>query len=72
MDRFIKLVAKARKTPNERAHSFGIIHQMVGRLAESLVDNETRIREEIGASPIETFRVPPEDETEEQRTEYNK
>ena len=45
---------------------------MVGRLAETLVERETSIRDELGAYPIETFRVPPEDETEEQRTEYLK
>ena len=72
MERFIKLVSKARKMPNDRAHSFGVMRQMVGRLAETLVDHETRIREEVGAFPIETFRVPPEDETEEQHTEYLK
>lgn len=72
LERFIKLVSKARKTPNERAHSFGVIRQMIGRLADTLIDQETKIREEIGAFPIEVFRVPPEDETEEQRTEYLK
>ena len=72
LERYIKLVAKARKTPNARAHSFGVIRQMVGRLAETLVENETTIREELGASQIELFRVPPEDETEEQRQEYIK
>ena len=30
------------------------------------------MREEVGAYPIETFRVPPEDETEEQRSEFIK
>ena len=45
---------------------------MVGRLAETMVEHETQIREDIGAYPIETFRVPPEDETDEQRTEYQK
>ena len=65
LERFIKLISKARKTPNERAHSFGIIREMVGRLAETLVVEETKIREELGAAPIETFRIPPEDETEE-------
>ena len=72
LERYIKLVAKARKTPNARAHSFNVIRQMVGRLAETLVENETTIREELGASQIELFRVPPEDETEEQRQEYIK
>ncbi len=38
LERFIKLVSKARKMPNERAHSFKIIQSMVGRLAETLVD----------------------------------
>lgn len=72
LERFIKLVSKARKTPNERAHSFGVIRTMVGRLADCLVDQETKIRDEVGAFPIETFRVPPEDETEEQRAEFIK
>ena len=72
LERFIKLVSKARKTPNERAHSFGVIRSMVGRLADCLIDQETRVREEVGAYPIETFRVPPEDETDEQKTEYFK
>ena len=53
LERFIKLVSKARKTPNERAHSFGVIRQMVGRLADNLIDQETRVRDEIGAFPIE-------------------
>jgi len=53
LERFIKLVSKARKTPNERAHSFGVIRSMVGRLADTLVDQETKAREEVGASPIE-------------------
>ena len=65
LERFIKLVAKARKMPNDRAHSVGVIQKMVIRLAEDLVENETRIREEVGALPVEQFRVPPEDETEE-------
>ena len=65
LDRFIKLVSKARKTPNDRAHSFNVIRGMVGRLCEQAVDTETKIREEVGSAPIETFRVPPEDETEE-------
>ena len=65
LERYIKLVAKARKMPNDRAHSFGIIRQMVGRLAETLIDQETKVREEVGAAPIDLFRVPPEDETEE-------
>ena len=72
LERYIKLVAKARKTPNERAHSFNVIHKMVGRLAETLVEQETKIREEIGAAPIEHFRIPPEDETDEQRLELFK
>ena len=72
LDRFIKLVAKARKMPNDRAHSVGVIQKMVTRLAEDLVDAETRIREEVGAVPIESLRIPPEDETEEQRAEIIK
>ena len=72
LERYIKLVAKARKMPNDRAHSFNVIRQMVGRLAETLVEKETEIREEFGAFPIEFFRVPAEDETEEQRSEYQK
>ena len=72
LERFIKLIAKARKTPNSKAHSFGVIRNMIGRLAENLVDQETKIREEVGAVPIEVFRIPPEDETEEQRQELIK
>lgn len=72
LERFIKLVAKARKTPNDKAHSFGVIRNMIGRLADNLVEQETKIREETGAHPIELFRVPPEDETEEQRLELIK
>ena len=72
LERFIKLVSKARKTPDERANSFGVIRRMVGRLADTLIDQETKVREEIGAFPIDTFRVPAEDETEEQRTEMLK
>ena len=72
LERFIKLVAKARIMPNDRAHSVGVIRKMVSRIAEDLVDAETRIREEVGALPIESFRVPAEDETEEQRQEYIK
>ena len=72
LDRFIKLVAKARKTPNDRAHSFNVIRTMVGRVCEQVVDMETKIREEAGAIPLEVFRVPPEDETEEQRWEHLK
>ena len=53
LERYIKLVSKARKTPNERAHSFNVIRNMVCRLSESLVEHETRVREEIGAFPIE-------------------
>ena len=65
LERFIKLVQKAKKTPNERAHSFNVMRQMIGRLSETLVEQETQIREEIGAYPLDAFRVPPEDETEE-------
>ena len=65
LDRFIKLVSKARKTPNDRAHSFKVIRDMLGRLCEKTVDIETKVRDEAGGLPIETFRVPPEDETEE-------
>ena len=65
LERFIKLIAKARKTPNERAHSFEVIRKMVGNLATKLVEQETKVREEIGAAANETFRVPPEEETEE-------
>ena len=72
LDRFIKLVAKARKTPNDRAHSFNVIRTMVGRVCEQVVDTETKIRDEAGALPLEVFRVPPEDETEEQRQEHLK
>ena len=72
LDRFIKLVAKARKTPNDRAHSFNVIKDMVGRICEQAVDIETKVRDELGGMPIETFRVPPEDETEEQRQEWIK
>jgi len=72
LERFIKLVAKARIMPNNRAHCVGVIRNMVNRIAEDLVENETKIREEIGAVPIEHFRIPTEDETEEQRAEYIK
>lgn len=72
LERFIKLIAKARIMPNDRAHSVGVIRKMVTRIAEDLVDNETRIREEIGAIPIEHFRIPAEDETDEQRQEFFK
>ena len=65
LERFIKLIAKARKTPNERAHSFEVIRNMVGTLATKLIEQETKVREEIGAAANETFRVPPEEETEE-------
>ena len=65
LDRFIKLVAKARKTPNDRAHSFNVIRDLVGRLAEQTVDAETKVRDECGGAPIDMFRVPAEDETEE-------
>jgi hypothetical protein len=65
LERYIKLVAKARKTPNERAHSFEVIRKMVGNLAVKLVEHETKVREEMGAAAIEIFRVPPEEETEE-------
>ena len=53
LERYIKLVSKARKTPNERAHSFSVIRNMVCRLSEALVEHETRVREEVGAFPIE-------------------
>lgn len=72
LERFIKLVAKARIMPNDRAHSVGVIRNMVSRIAEDLVDNETKLREELGMVAIEQFRVPSEDETEEQRAEYIK
>ena len=72
LERFIKLVAKARIMPNDRAHSVGVIRKMVCRIAEDLVDAETRIREEVGAVPIESLRIPAEDETEEQRQEHIK
>ncbi len=72
LERYIKLVAKARKTPNERAHSFEVIRKMVGNLAVKLVEHETKVREEMGAAAIEIFRVPPEEETEEQRLELIK
>ena len=72
LERYIKLVAKARKMPNSRAHSFGVIQKMIGRLAENIVEHETKIREEVGAFAIETFRVPTEEETDQQRDEYYK
>ena len=34
LDRFIKLVSKARKTPNDRAHSFNVIRNLVGKISE--------------------------------------
>ena len=33
-DRLIRLVARARKTPNLRAHSFGAIQDWVNRISE--------------------------------------
>ena len=65
LDRFIQLVSRARKVPNNRAHSFGVIREMVIKVADSLVDVESQAREELGMAPLETFRVPPDDETEE-------
>ena len=53
LERFIKLVAKARIMPNDRAHSVGVIRNMVSRIAEDLVDNETKLREELGMVAIE-------------------
>ena len=67
LDRFIKLVSKARKTPNDRAHSFNVIKSLVGKIAEQVVDIETKVRDEVGGVPLEQFRGPEEDETEEQR-----
>ena len=70
LEKFIKLVTKARKTPNERAHSNKVLREMVCRLAEATIDQESKARDECGVMQVETFRVPAEDETEEQLAEF--
>ena len=66
-DRYVRLVQRARKTPNHRAHSFEPIQKMVVRLVEQLTDQEAKARDELGLVQMESFRVPDEDETEEMR-----
>lgn len=61
LDRFIKLVSKAKKTPNDRAHSFNVIKTLVGKIAEQVVDVDTKVRDEVGAVPLEQFIVPSEE-----------
>ena len=55
LDRFIKLVSKARKTPNDRAHSFNVIKSLVGKIAEQVVDIETKVRDEVGGVPRKSW-----------------
>lgn len=45
---------------------------MVSALARQLVDQENSAREELTLAPMEQFRIPPEDETEEQRADFKR
>ena len=71
-DKYVSLINRSKKIPNNRAHSYNVIRNMVQNLAKGLVDQENFVREELSLTPIEVFRVPADDETEEQRAEFKK
>lgn len=67
LQRFMKTIYAARKTPNDRAHSFNIIKNVVGNLTESSVIFNQQAREELGMIAHENFEVPSEEQTDEER-----
>ena len=65
-EKYVQLVAGARKTPVQRAHSFGVFQELLEELAAKCVDADTRIREEMAMNLRDDFEVPSDDLTEEE------
>lgn len=71
-DRYNSLLARAKKTPNDRAHSFGVIKNAMWSVVSTMAQQDAIIREEMALAPIEYLRIPPEDESDEQRADFKK
>ena len=65
-DRFVLLQAKARKVPVDRAMSYQVFKKTLLELSESVVELETRGREELQMIEPANFAVPHEGQTEEE------
>jgi hypothetical protein len=64
-DRYNSLLARAKKIPNDRAHSYGVIRNAVQQVILSVANQDAIVREEMALAPIEYLRIPPDDETDE-------
>jgi hypothetical protein len=64
-ERFIKTVAQAKKTPNDRAHSFKIVGNAVASFVEVAVDADIAARTALDLPQLESWQAIPEDWTPE-------
>ena len=58
--------------PNDRAHSYQVIKSAINSVIGAVANQDTVVREELGLAPLDFFRIPADDETEEQRAEWRK
>ena len=54
LDRYVSLLCKARKTPNDRALSFSVINRLSNSFVENVVDHEVKFRTQLDMLPQET------------------
>jgi len=46
-DRYVSLLCKARKTPNDRALSFSVINKLAHSFVENTIEHEAKIRTQL-------------------------
>lgn len=51
LDRYVSLLVKARKTPNDRALSFSVINKLSNSFVENAVDHEVKFRAQLEMLP---------------------
>ena len=52
-DRYVSLLCKSRKTPNDRALSFSVINKLSHSFVENAIDHEAKFRAQLDMLPIE-------------------
>ena len=71
-DQYFLLLQKAKRVPNDRAHSYSVIRNALSGVVSLVAYQDAIAREELNLAQLECFRIPPDDETEEQRAELKK
>lgn len=60
------LVSRAKRTPIEKAVSYGLFKEMLGNALEEVVDIDDKVRRDMNIVENVGFQVPPDEATEEE------